>query len=222
MATLIEAARHIEAFSDGSLRKKLSFLEASVRGLDRQSAQSICESSNVNMTLLDSALMMKSVARQINEIIHSSGMLLLLSHILVEDEIVQYLSLGAGNTGKAFDLETNYQIAEFKFIQWKGGSETIRQNSLFKDYYYLAEADTLKRRCLYVIGDKFPLKFLNSSRALKSVMSKNQTLSEHFQKNYGTQYTKTSEYYQHWPQDRVQIIDVTQFIPNFATIFNIE
>ncbi|WP_283814259.1 hypothetical protein [Bradyrhizobium aeschynomenes] len=44
--------------------------------------------------------------------------MLCLPHILEEGEIVDYVSLGAGNTGRPFDLETNRRIAEFKFIHW--------------------------------------------------------------------------------------------------------
>jgi hypothetical protein len=31
--------------------------------------------------------------------------------------------IGAGYTGREFDLETNYRVAEFKFIHWRGGPE---------------------------------------------------------------------------------------------------
>ena len=60
------------------------------------------------------------------------------------------MSLGAGNTGRAFDLETNKRIAEFKFIRWQGGPEAIRQNALFKDFYFMAEHAGVKRKYLYV------------------------------------------------------------------------
>ena len=66
--------------------------------------------------------------------------------------MIEYVSLGAGNTGRAFDLETNQRIAEFKFIHWQGGPESIRQNSLFKDFYEMAEYDTRKQKFLYVLG----------------------------------------------------------------------
>jgi len=53
------------------------------------------------------AALMKRVAGQINVVIHALGILLCLPHILEADEVVEYVSLGAGNTGRAFDLETN-------------------------------------------------------------------------------------------------------------------
>lgn len=72
------------------------------------------------------------VRKKVNVVIHALGILLCLPHILEADGTVQYVSLGAGNTGRQFDLETDRRVAEFKFIQWQGGPESIRQNSLFK------------------------------------------------------------------------------------------
>ena len=94
-----------------------------------------------------------------------------LPYILESGETVEYVSLGAGNTGRQFDLETNYRVAEFKFIHWRGGAESIRQNQLFKDFYLLAENETIKRKYLYVLGAKFPLHFLNGGRKLNSVLT---------------------------------------------------
>ena len=81
----------------------------------------------------------------------------MLPHILEPDERIEYVSLGAGNTGKAFDLETDRRNAEFKFINWRGGSEAIRENTLFKDFYLMAEHETHKLKFLYVLDTKHPL-----------------------------------------------------------------
>jgi hypothetical protein len=95
------------------------------------------------------------------------------------------VSLGAGNTGKEFDLETNYRIAEFKFIHWRGGPESIRQNQLFKDFYLLSESRSEKRKYLYVIGREHPYDFLSGGRALSSVLSCNVKLLKQFEAKYG-------------------------------------
>ena len=101
--------------------------------------------------------MIKRLAGEIHVVIHALGILLCLPHILKTGEIVESVSLGAGNTGKAFDLETNRRIAEFKFIRWQGGAEMIRQNALFKDFYLMAEHSTHKEKYLYVLGTEIPL-----------------------------------------------------------------
>ena len=71
-------------------------------------------------------------------------------------EVVELLSLGAGNTGRDYDLETDRRIAEFKFITWRGGAEAIRQNHTFVDMFNLACADTTKRRVLYLLDADVP------------------------------------------------------------------
>ncbi len=217
--TLAEAARNVQNFAATSLRRKIAQLEAEFISNENFSVETLCTNSNIDLTLLASALMMKRAAGQINEVVHAVGILLLLTHILEDGEIIESLSLGAGNTGRNFDLETNLRVAEFKFIDWRGGAEAIRQNTFFKDFYLLAESDTTKQRYLYVIGDRYPLKFLHGKRALKSVMSKDSGLAARFLALYGEQFAKVHEYYT-YRKDRVQIIDVTAFIPDFANIFD--
>ncbi len=78
-------------------------------------------------------------------------LLISLPSILNDGERVEAMSLAAGNTGKGFDLETSERIAEFTFIEWKGGPDVIRKNKVFKDFYFLAEADTGKEKELYPI-----------------------------------------------------------------------
>ena len=53
---------------------------------------------------------MKRLAGQINVTIHALGILMCLPHILEPDERVESVSLGAGNTGRDFDLETNVRV----------------------------------------------------------------------------------------------------------------
>ena len=110
-------------------------------------------------------------------------------------EKVKSVSLGAGNTGRKFDLETNRRIAEFKFIDWRGGAESIRQNGIFKDFFELAEHDTRKRKFLYVIGTDYPLRFLNGGRALTSVLSKQPTLYGRLIEKYGVEIHTVRDYY---------------------------
>ena len=79
----------------------------------------LCQALGLDIDLLTASYLVKSLAGQINVIIHAVGILTALPEILEENERVEYLSLGAGNTGRQFDLETDRRIAEFKFINWK-------------------------------------------------------------------------------------------------------
>ena len=97
-----------------------------------------CIEQGLDAGLMLAARRVKAAAAQIDEVIHSVGILQSLPHILEHDEQVEYLSLGAGNTGKKFDLETKKLVAEFKFIDWQPKSNSIRETRIFKDFYGLA------------------------------------------------------------------------------------
>jgi hypothetical protein len=192
---LISAANALKSFAGTALTSRVAALEASFKGSTASDAAAQLTSDAVTHDLLNAAYTFKQVAGQINVVIHAVGILLCLPDILVAGERVEYLSLGAGNTGKAFDLETNLRVAEFKFIHWQGGPEVIRQNALFKDVYLLAEHETTKLKFMYVLDTFYPARFLSSKRTLASVMSRNRKLWESFQSRYGTQFLTVSDYY---------------------------
>jgi hypothetical protein len=162
---------------------------------------------------------LKEAAAQIDEVVHATGILLSLPHILCDGETVEQLSLAAGNTGRAFDLETDLRIAEFKFITWQGASDTVRQDSLFRAFFSLAEAFTPKERYLYVVGSEHPLRFLNGGRALSSVMSRGNKLWAQFQELYGQSFSVVRDYYAH-RKDSVEVVDLAEVVPYFAAASN--
>lgn len=215
MKSILEAAIVIQDFEKGSLTKKISAIEKRLAGADISLVQSVYPSLSVTADLLESAITFKRTASQINVLIHSTGILLSLPEILDKDEIVEYLSLGAGNTGRHFDLETNHRVAEFKFINWQGGAESIRQNSLFKDFFLLAEYETPKQKYLYVLGKKHPMKFLTGGRSLQSVMSKNNKLWSEFQAKYGNRFNIVNEYFE-YRKNVVQLVDIIDIVPQFG------
>jgi hypothetical protein len=222
--TIAQALESIEAFIESDLTARIADLEWIVRGCDAQ--QCTAKSGEVGVTpdLLKAAYTVKRAAAQINVLIHAVGGLLLIPQILEPGEKIEYVSLGAGNTGRAFDLETDRRVAEFKFIHWTGSSDTIRQNSLFKDFYLLAEHPTPKRKELFVLGLKYPLKFLRAGRALRSVLSKNVALWEAVQMKYGDAYQTVGDYYAARQHD-VAIRDAAPFVPQLlqmASIASIE
>lgn len=148
-------------FSGEELTTTLSEIEKRISGLRASACPEFLSEAGAAREALAAAAEIKRMAGQINVAIHALGILLCLPHILGEDEVVEYVSLGAGNTGREFDLETNHRIAEFKFIRWHGGPESIRQNSIFKDFFLLAESAVEKEKYLYVLGTEHPLKFFN-------------------------------------------------------------
>lgn len=218
MLDLQDAAKSLEAFYGGSsLTKRISQLETCVSQKCGKDVDTLLCEEGVCGDVLDSAFLFKSVAGQINVVIHALAVLISLPRILENGEIVQYVSLGAGNTGKQFDLETDRRIAEFKLIQWQGGPEAIRQNQLFKDFFTLAEHETDKRRYLYVLDTKHPLKFLNGNRALDSVLSKNEATRQDFYGRYGDRYKVVSQYYGD-VKHLVEILDLREIAPELKNV----
>ena len=215
MISILEAAKAIQQFEKDSLTDRISGIENKLAGADLSVVQSVYPSLGVTSDLLESAITFKRTAGQINALIHSIGILLSLPEILESGEVVEYLSLGAGNTGRPFDLETNRRIGEFKFINWQGGAESIRQNALFKDFFLLAEYETPKQKYLYVLGKKHPMKFLNGGRSLESVMSRNNKMWSEFQAKYGGRFKKVNEYFE-YRKSVVQLVDVAEIVPQFG------
>ncbi|MBS1868055.1 MAG: hypothetical protein JSS99_00145 [Actinobacteria bacterium] len=156
----------------------------------------------------------KRLSAQIDVVIHALGILTSLPYLLEPGEVIESLSLGAGNTGRHHDLVTDRQIAEFKFIQWRGGPESIRQNSVFVDIFNLANANTNKRRVLYLLDKQHALRFLGNRRAIASVLSKNASVQARFRVAHQDEFATVREY---WAtvEDRVEIIDLRDLVPAF-------
>lgn len=209
--TIPQALRALEAFQGEALTESLSQIEANIVGLSVDELQEFCTGRGIDHALIASAASIKKVAAQINVIIHAAGILCSLPHVLKPGEKVESVSLGAGNTGKRFDLETNLRVAEYKFIDWRGGSESIRQNALFKDFFELAEYRTQKSKHIYVVGTAMPTKFLEGGRALASVLSRFPSILERIRVGYGDRIAKVRDYYQLMKHE-VEIVDVSPYI----------
>lgn len=222
VSNLESAAKSLRDFYGGkSLTLRITELQRNLQGSISDGIAGLLTSESVDESILDSAFQLKTVAGQINVVIHAVGILLSLPFILDAGEVVSYVSLGAGNTGRAFDLETDKRVAEFKFINWQGGAEAIRQNQLFKDFFYLAEYEGDKRRYMYVLDTQFPLKFLNGRRAINSVLSRNRTLRDDFHAKHGEKYRIVCEYFQD-KRNQVDLINLSDLVPCFRANAGIE
>jgi hypothetical protein len=212
---LIEGLATYERFCGVDLTATLSRIESSLRGATGDLAPTLA-SMNATEQAITAAGELKRIAGQVNVAIHALGILLCLPHILEAGEKVEYVSLGAGNTGRPFDLETDRRVAEFKFIMWKGGAESIRQNSLFKDFVLLAESPTPKGKHIYLLETDRPLRFLNGGRALSSVL-KDASLAKAFHSQFGEQYQTVRDYFVP-RQSYVGLHDVSAWLPGLVRI----
>ena len=210
---IVEALRLIDSFSTDSLRDRIAELESKFSSKRLPEVADLLRAENINTNTVTAAFQIKRSAAQISVVIHTVGILVSLPHILEAGEFVESLSLGAGNTGRDFDPITNTRVAEFKFIEWQGGSEAIRQNNAFYDFFALAEHNSNRNRFLYLLGTNDALRFLRGNRSLKSVLSKNQTVRDRFLTRYSDTYKVVSDYY-NAKQSRVNIIDLRQLIPS--------
>lgn len=207
-------------FRGPALAQTISRLEYDLVGRDVPAASQAITNVGITTTLLESAFHIKAASAQINVIIHAAGILYALPRLLDDNEKIESMSLGAGNTGKAFDLETDRRVAEFKFIKWRGGPESIRQNNLFKDYFELLVNQTPKRKVLYVLGTEIPLQFFRSRRALTSVLSKNASVAAEFATRFGTRYKTVNEFYADHVE-QVEIQDLCVLVPEFKALVNV-
>ena len=108
-----DSGRALRRFTSGNLTGTLASMEGMVRGLDAGDCEAFLERTRAGHDALAAAAELKRMAGQVDVTIHALGILLCLPHILEAGETVEYVSLGAGNTGRRFDLETNLRIAEF-------------------------------------------------------------------------------------------------------------
>jgi hypothetical protein len=210
------ALRVVQALGVGpELSVRIASLETELAGATARQVLRLLAGHGVDDVALRGALTIKEMSGQIDVVVHAVGILVSLPYILAPGEKVESLSLGAGNTGRDHDLVTNRQIAEFKFITWRGGPESIRQNALFADIFSLASSPEAKRRVMYVVGKEHPMRFLHGGRSLPSVLSKNRAVEERFRQRHGTKFAVVRDY---WATvaDLVEIVDLRDVVPGFA------
>ena len=215
--SIASALSQLAAFASSSIGKKIGELEQSLMGKGADGCRIAGFDRGVDGGLLTAAADIKRFAGQINVTIHAVAIALMLPRILEHGETVSNISLGAGAGTKLYDLETDRRIAEFKFVTWQGGSETIRKNNLFIDFFELAEAKTTKRRELWVLGLKHPLKFLHGRRSISHVLSKNASAAAKFRAIHSDRFQRVCDYY-HWCAERVSIRDARDYLPEMTPV----
>jgi hypothetical protein len=113
--------------------------------------------------LLQAALLVRTHAGRVNDLIHAAMIVRALPKILEPGErIVRRPSLASGNDqSRKFDIETDRRVAEFKAAQWKG-RDTMRKRLLVADLVGLVLERGERRAELYVLG-RLPIDFLRNS-----------------------------------------------------------
>jgi len=199
------------ATNQNSLRARIAAIECSLHGSDITDVLDYVAQHRV-AELLAERLYIKHLSAQVDVAIHAYGILLALSNIMEDGEVIEYLSLGAGSAGKAFDVATSKRIAEFKFAKWDGGSNTIRQNGIFKDFLELAvntKSDDRAKQ-IYCLSADDVIGFLrNSERSLASVLSGNPMNKKYPEMQ--AQYETVKSFY-HAYKDEVEVVELSDYI----------
>jgi hypothetical protein len=123
--------------------------------------------------------------------------------------------LGLGTPADSSILRPISGLRSSSSFRRRGGAESIRQNSIFKDYVLLAEHPTVRRKHLYLLGTEHALKFLRGGRALSSVLSRNDKLQKMFSERFGDQFRTVRDCFTAHG-GAVQIEDVTPWLSELA------
>jgi len=220
MTTIRDALTQIERFRGKALKITIANLERRLTGARYQEIVAINTHHNVNNLLIASAAEVKRASAQIDVIIHAIGILISLPYILEKDEFLESTSLGAGNAGSDFDIVTNQRIGEFKFINWRGGSEAVRKKTFFEDYYKLIRDQSTKTKYFYLLNTEIPLRFLNGNSKTLRILSRNRRLADEYQKIYGNQCQTVGDFYR-LHKDRVNFVNLVDFVPGIEHLIGL-
>jgi len=195
------------------LADTIANIESQLSGAASSDALAINATARIDKSLVASAAQVKRASAQIDVVIHAVGILHALPYLLETGEVVETASLGAGNAGSDFDLVTNRRIAEFKFIYWQGGSESVRKKTLFQDYFKLVREKTTKAKYFYLLNTEIPLRFLSGNSNTLRMLDRKQRLRDDFQIRYGAQFQTVGDFYRAH-KDLVSFINLVKLIPD--------
>jgi hypothetical protein len=190
-----DALRRIGRFRGSSITETIARIEKQLIGASLDVIRNHNSTIPIDRSLIFAAAQVKRASAQIDVVIHSAGILYSLPHILDPDEIVLSTSLGAGNAASEFDLVTDKRLAEFKFIYWQGGSESVRKKTFFQDYFKLVREPRSKAKYFYLLNTDVPLKFLSGKSASHRMLDRSAKLAADFEKRYGSKYPTVGDYY---------------------------
>jgi hypothetical protein len=214
---LSDAFELIRSFKLPKLKTRIANLETLAVDKTKSELVACLPDHLVSENLLRAAVSVKRAAAEIDTLLHAVGMLICLQELLYDGERVLSVSLGAGNTGKPFDLTTDRRIAEFTFIDWKGGPESARQQKVFKDFFLLVEASTDKQRCLYFLGEKHAPRVFERDTLCLDMLQKDARRREAFAAKYGVAMTVREYHARH--QHLVSLQDLCTVAPVAGRIF---
>lgn len=215
-AGFLQLAKFLEG---GRLKGVVADLEhelASANGAEAsQATEEVGMGGEPGAALFTAAVQTRQQLGRLNDLIHATGIALMLPVLLEPDErLTNRPSLAAGNDpSRPFDVETDRRVMEFKFGVWQPGSNAARKRGVFHDLLHLAAAPSKRRPELYVVGPQ-AAKFLLSttskvSWALNRQAEKSRQL---FEERFGSVDIPIPEFTR-GPAAHVKIVDLEQRLP---------
>lgn len=201
-----------------SLGQRIASVESALIGLRGHEAVARAQVEGIGSELVHGASAVKSLSSQVDVVLHAAGIISALPFILHQDEKIESLSLGAGNMHSSYDLETDRQIAEFKFIRWRG-ADSVRQDNLLIDVVNLDLSLTPKRKVVYLTNAEIPVHWLaTSKRSTRSSLGRKLGLPVRFNDAYGTErFQRVNEYWASASQS-IEIVDLAVIVPALSSL----
>jgi hypothetical protein len=94
-----------------NMKTQIANIERNLRLKGKNDVLEYVEHEDISNVLAEK-LCIKRLSAQVDVAIHAYGILLALSKIMEDGEVIEYLSLGAGSTCKAYDVATSKRLAE--------------------------------------------------------------------------------------------------------------
>ena len=212
-----EATSLVESFRQPQLRSKVAQIEGALAGANSARARDLLGQFSVTHDLLLAAASVKRASAQIDVVIHVIGILVCLPRLLADAEKVEAVSLGAGNSGGDFDLETDRRVAEFKFIAWQGGGDAVRKKTLFEDCVKLALYSGTKDRYIYLLDLPIAQAFLKGTSSTSRILDRNARLFRSFTDRFGSQYPTVGAFWARFSES-ISLVDLTTIAPELAIL----
>lgn len=167
-----DALQIVSDFKGADLKQKLNKLRGGLLGKGKNDIKE-------PLYLYEAALVVKRMSAQIDEMVHASGIIKCLPHILEDGEVIEDLSLASGADGAGIDVVTTKRIAEFKFSIWQEGKANgMRKRQVFGDLVQLYINPSKKKKEVYVMSYTSVIKFLNGKSKWENQLSKSGTLKD--------------------------------------------
>jgi len=215
-----DSLRRLDKFRGHSLRTTIADIESRLVDATKADVAVTNATLSIDNSIITSAAQVKRASAQIDVIIHALGILFSLPFLLKEGEQVETTSLGAGNAGSEFDVVTNYRVAEFKFINWQGGSEAVRKKTFFQDYFKLVRDQSGKTKYFYLLNTVIPIRFLKGRSKILRMLDRDQRLALSFQKLYGDRFQTVGEFYNAY-KNEVQFVNLIEIIPELGPLIGL-